>query len=67
MLIMEAPMRDDENASSARGKTRSAFCSKLPDEDAWFDSLSSLQEAQIEEETGEGRRKAEVWHIFEAW
>ena len=67
MLIMEAPMRDDENASSARGKARGAFYSKLPDEDAWFDPLYSLQEAQIEEETEEGRRKAEIWHIFEAW
>jgi hypothetical protein len=66
MLIMEAP-RDDENASSARGKARGAFYSKLADEDAWFDPLYSLQEAQIEEETEEGRRKAEIWHIFEAW
>jgi hypothetical protein len=67
MLIMEAPMRDDENASSARGKALGAFYSKLPDEDAWLDPLYSLQEPQIEEETEEGRRKAEIWHIFEAW
>jgi hypothetical protein len=67
MPIMEAPMKDDENASSTKGKARRAFYSKLPDEDTWFDSLSSLQEAQIEEETEEGRRKAEIWHIFQAW
>jgi len=27
---------------------------------------ASLQEAQIEEAPEEGRRKTEIWHIFEA-
>jgi len=67
LLIMEAPIRDDENASSPKEKARRAFHQKLPDEDAWFDSFFSLQEAQIEEEPEEGRRKTEIWHIFEAW
>ena len=40
LLIMEAPIRDDENALSPKGKARRAFYPKLPDEDAWFDSSS---------------------------
>jgi hypothetical protein len=55
-------MRDHENASSPEGKASR----ELSDEIDW-DSLSSLQKTQIEEEAKEGRRKTEVWHIFEAW
>jgi hypothetical protein len=62
MLTMEARMRDHENASSPEGKASR----ELSDEIDW-DSLSSLQKTQIEEEAKEGRRKTEVWHIFEAW
>jgi hypothetical protein len=64
MLIMEAPMRDDENASSPNGKTSGEFYPDLSDEVGWD---SSLQKARMEEEAEERRRKTEVWHIFEAW
>ena len=67
MLIMEARMRDDENASPPKKKAITAFCPELPDEVAWFDSLYSLQKARIEEEAEDGRRKTELWHIFETW
>jgi hypothetical protein len=66
MLIMEARMRDHENTSSPNGKASREFYPELSDEIAW-DSLSSLQKTQMEEEAEEGRRKTEVWHIFEAW
>ena len=64
-LIMEAPMRDDENASSAKGKARRAFHPKLLDKVAWL--LHSLQKPRRAEEAEEGQRKTEIWHIFEAW
>jgi hypothetical protein len=67
MLIMEASMRDDENASSAKRRARRAFYPKLPDEVARPESLSSLKKARIEEKPEERRRKSEIWHIFEAW
>jgi hypothetical protein len=67
MSIMEAPMKDDENASSTKGKARRAFYLKLPNEVARLESLYSLQKARIEEEPEEGRRKTEIWHLFEAW
>jgi hypothetical protein len=64
---MDASMRDDENASSPKGKASRAVYPELPDEVTWFDSLDSPQKARIEEEVEEGRRKTEIWHIFEAW
>jgi hypothetical protein len=67
MLIMEALMRDNENASSAKRKARRAFYPKLPDEVARLDFLHSLQKVRMEVEPEEGRRKTEIWHIFEAW
>jgi hypothetical protein len=60
-------MRDDENRSSAKRKARRALYRKLPDEVARLESLYSLQKARVEEEPEEGRRKTEIWHIFEAW
>jgi hypothetical protein len=61
-------MRDDENPSSTKGKARKAFYPKKPtDEAVWSESFYSLQKAPIEEEPEEGRRKAEIWHIFETW
>jgi len=66
MLIMEAPLRDDENASLPNGKTSKEFYPELSDEMAW-DSLDSPQKTRMEEEVEEGRRKTEIWHIFEGW
>jgi hypothetical protein len=67
MLIMEAPMRNDENASSPNGKTSREFYPELSDEAAFWDSLYSLEKTRMEEEAEEGRRKTEIWHIFETW
>src|ERR1700730_1950031 len=64
MLIMEAPMRDDENASSPNGKTSREFHPELSDEVASWDSLYSLEKTRMEEEAEEGRRKTEVWAHF---
>ena len=66
-LIMEAPMRDDENGSSGKRKARRAFYPKLPDEVARLESLYSLKRARIKEKPEERRRKSEIWRIFEAW
>jgi hypothetical protein len=59
---MEAPPRDEENASSPNGKTSSEFCSELSEEIEW-DSLYSLEKTGLED----GQRKTEIWHIFEGW
>jgi hypothetical protein len=67
MLIMEAPMRDDEDASSPNGKTSREFHPELSDDVASWDSLYSLEKTRMEEEAEEGRRKTEIWHIFETW
>ena len=68
MLIMEVPMRDDENASSPSGKTSREFYPEFSDEIASWDSLYSLEKTRMEEEAEEeGRRKTEIWHIFETW
>ena len=67
MLLMEAPMKDDENASSTKGKARRALYPKRPNEVARLESLHSPHRARIKEEPEEGRRKTEIWHIFEAW
>jgi hypothetical protein len=64
---MKASVKDNENASSAKGKARRAFYPKLPDEVTRLASLYSLEKARTEEEPEEGRRKAEIWHIFEGW
>jgi hypothetical protein len=63
---MEAPMRDDEIASSPDGKTSRELYPELCDEVAW-DSLYSLQKTRMEDEAEDGRRKTEIWHIFETW
>ena len=67
MLIMEAPMKDDKNASSTQGKARRASYPKLPNEVARLESLYFRRKARMEEEPEEGRRKTAIWHIFEAW
>jgi len=67
MLIMEVPMRDDENASSPSGKTSREFYPELSDEVPSWDSLYSLEKTRMEEEAEEGQRKTEIWHIFETW
>ena len=67
MLIMEAPMRDDEIASSPDGKTSREFYPEFSDEVASWDSLYSLEKTRMEDEAEEGRRKTEIWHIFETW
>jgi hypothetical protein len=38
-----------------------------PGEVARLDSLHSLRKVRLEAEPEEGRRKTEIWHIFEAW
>lgn len=52
-------MRADQNASIPKRKATKAFYSELPDEDARFDPLYSLQKERMSEEAGEKQGQTE--------
>jgi hypothetical protein len=57
-------MRADENASIPKEKANRASYSRLPDEDAFFATMSSPQEEGSDEEAERKQRRKERWQSF---
>jgi hypothetical protein len=58
-------MRADQNASIPKRKATRTFYSELPDKDARFDPLYSLQKERIHDEAEQEQQgQTESWHTF---